>query len=373
MGRGLSELQNGSQRVRAGVAMFREEAHTSLLVPSSVSDGVDALHDGVVQLDAGLQTAVKAQNRLEDGANKINAGVGTLTSGVRAMNGGLHTMLSKLPEDSQLDELDNGASALASGLATLDNGNRKAKAGAERLSSGLHLLADALPATVDQPEGSAQGLATSVKPVLEVVATVQNSGSAFAPNVIPAALWLGAGIAAFLIHLRVLPKHAMQFSKPAQLTGKILIPLLVVLAQAGLLYLTATVVLNIRVVEPLLFGAALALSSVAFLCIVFALTRAFGDAGKALSMIFLAIQLSSSGGIMPVELSGGLFSEISPWLPLTWVVRAMKATMFGAYAGEWMRPMLVVALTGALALCSACWFGRWRFAQPAQVRPAVDF
>ena len=42
----------------------------------------------------------------------------------------------------------------------------------------------------------------------------------------------------------------------------------------------------------------------------------------------MAVQLSSSGGIMPVELSGTLYSEISPWLPLTWVVRAMKISMF---------------------------------------------
>jgi putative membrane protein len=373
LGRGMKELQSGSQRIRTGVAAFREEAHGSLLLPSRVSDGMDALFDGVVQLDAGLQTAGDAQVQLDDGASKLSAGVGTLTTGIRAMNSGLHTMLSKMPEESQLDELDNGASALSNGLAALNAGSHKANLGAERLAAGLHLLASSLPATVDQPEGSAQGLANSVKPVLEIVAAVPNSGSAFAPNVLPAALWLGAGIAAFLIHVRVLPKHAMQFSKPAQLTGKLLIPLLVVLAQAGLLYVTVTVVMHIQVVEPGWFGAALALSSAAFLGIVFALTRAFGDAGKALSMIFLAIQLSSSGGIMPVELSGGLFSEISPWLPLTWVVRAMKATMFGAYAGDWGQPMLVITLTGVLSLCSACWLGRWRFVQPAQVRPTVDF
>ena len=373
MGRGMKELQSGSQRVRAGVAAFREEAHGNMLVPSRVSDGMDALFDGVVQLDTGLQTAGEAQLRLDDGASKLNAGVGALTSGVRAISSGLHTMLSKMPEDSQLDELDNGASNLSSGLNTLNQGSHKAHAGAERLAAGLHLLAAALPATVDQPEGSAQGLAQSVKPVLEVVAAVPNSGSAFAPNVIPAALWLGAGIAAFLFHVRVLPKHAMQFSRPAQFTGKVLIPMLLVLIQAGLLYLTATVVLHIHVVHPALFALALALTALAFLGIVFALTRAFGDAGKALSMILLAVQLSSSGAIIPVELSGGLFSDISPWLPLTWVVRAMKATMFDAYAGAWLQPMLVIALTGLLSLCCACWVGHWRFVQPAQVRPAVDF
>ena len=101
------------------------------------------------------------------------------------------------------------------------------------------------------------------------------------------------------------------------------------------------------------FVATLALSATTFLCIVVALTRAMGDAGKAVAMIFLAVQLSSSGGILPVELSGSLFSGISPWLPLTWVVRAMKISLFDAYGGEWQHPMTVIALTCLAALLCA--------------------
>lgn len=50
---------------------------------------------------------------------------------------------------------------------------------------------------------------------------------------------------------------------------------------------------------------------------IMALTLMFGDAGKGFAMILLAVQLSSSGGVVPVELSGGWFMQISPWLPLT--------------------------------------------------------
>jgi putative membrane protein len=131
--------------------------------------------------------------------------------------------------------------------------------------------------------------------------------------------------------------------------------------------------LQIHVTQTGLFTLTLALSSATFLCIVFALTRLMGDAGKAASMIFLAVQLSSSGGILPVELSGTLFSEISPWLPLTWVVRAMKICMFGAYGNDWQHPMAVIAVTCLIALLSACWIGRWRYLRPSAMRPAVDF
>ncbi|MDE2418836.1 MAG: YhgE/Pip domain-containing protein [Burkholderiales bacterium] len=372
-GKGMAELKAGSGRLREGVQSFRSEAKSSLLVPGSVVDGLDHVQDGVVQLDNGLLTAAYAQQKLATGASQVSTGVEAVTSGMLAMNRGIRTMVSKLPQDRQLDELDQGAGKLASATAALADGNQKIKAGADRLSVGLDLLASSLPASVDAPDGSAQGLANSVSPVVEVEAPVSNSGSGFAPNVLPAALWLGAGIAAFLIHVRVLPRHAQFFSRPAQAMGKMAIPALIVLAQAAILLATVTLVLRIPVAHPMAFTLTLAVAALTFLAIVFAMTRAFGDAGKALAMIFLAVQLSSSGGVLPVELSGGVFASLSPWLPLTWVVRAIKASLFDAYGGNWMHPVLIVSLGGILAILCSSWVGRWRFVRTSSVRPAIDF
>jgi putative membrane protein len=116
----------------------------------------------------------------------------------------------------------------------------------------------------------------------------------------------------------------------------------------------------------------LSVTAMTFLLIVFALTRALGDAGKALALVFLAVQLSSSGGVLPVELSGGLFAKISPYLPITWVVKAIKACLFGAFEGQWHHSLLLVALAGACAATVACYVGRWRFVKPSALRPALD-
>ena len=90
-------------------------------------------------------------------------------------------------------------------------------------------------------------------------------------------------------------------------------------------------------------------------------------------MVFLAVQLTSSGGLLPVELSGGLFASISPWLPMTWVVQAIKVCMFGAYDDAWLRPLVWVAGAGVLVAVLACYVGRWRYVRSSQVRPAVSF
>lgn len=370
---GLGELQTGGNRLYAGMTAFRDEARDSLFVPGSVADGLGQLGEGMTQLNSGLQQANDAQQKLSDGAKQVSTGVTAMTTGMRALTTGIRTAISKMPEDTQLDALAHGTEELARGTGSLADGSQKLKAGALRLQAGIDLLADSLPSDIQPLAGSAQGLANSVEPVVEVHAAVANNGSGFASNVVPGALWLGAGIAAFLIHVRVLPRKAQTFSRPAQMIGKLLIPGVVVLLQAGLVLLTLIFVLKIKILSLGPLALTLGVAALTFLLMVYALTRAFGDAGKALAMVFLAVQLSSSGGILPVELSGGLFANISPWLPLTWVVQAIKASMFGAYDGMWLRPLGWVALAGLLVATVACYVGRWRFVRTSEVRPAISF
>jgi len=111
---------------------------------------------------------------------------------------------------------------------------------------------------------------------------------------------------------------------------------------------------------------------VTFLLVVCVLTRVLGDAGKALAMIFLAVQLSSSGGVLPVELSGSFFADLSPWLPITWVVQGLKARMFGAYNGAWQTPWHMVLAVAAVAALSSVLLGRWRYLPRHTLRPTPD-
>ena len=373
MDKGLDELQKGSRQLHKGVIAFRDDAKDSFFVSSSSLENINKFADGVTQLKTGLENANTAHDKLADGASRLNTGVTALTTGVRAMNAGIGTMLTKLPEDSQLNELSRGSDDVESGAIALLDATGKVHQGAQRLSSGIDLLASSLPNSVDTIDGSAQGLANSVRTLVEVDAPVANSGSGFASNVIPGALWLGAGVAAFLIHVRVLPRHAQFFSRPAKVLGKVFLPLCVALLQSLVIFLTVLYFLKIHIDSPWAFMLTLSVAALTFVFIVFALAKALGDAGKGIAMFLLAIQLSSSGGIVPLELSGGLFAQISPWLPLTWVVRGIKASMFGAYGGAWQQPVLLVALAGVSAAAIACMVGRWRYIKATNLRSTVDF
>lgn len=372
LGKGLGALRAGSQRLVQSVEAFKTESDQSLFVPAAVSGGLEQLRQGAEQLEQGLAQAQGAQQQLSQGAAQLSTQMGALARGVRDLRAGLRGATGKLPDDTQLDLLRSGAGDLARATTQLQEGLSRLRDGALHLNAGMDLLMRELPRSVSTMEGSAEGLAYSVTPVLEVEAEVPNHGSGFAPNVIPAALWLGAGIAAFLVHVRQLPNSARGFARPVLFLSKVAMPALVSLLQAALVLATVRWVLGIAVRHPMALAMTLACASLAFVFIVFALTPAFGDAGKALAMLFLALQFSASGGLLPVELSGSLYAQISPWLPMTWVVLGVKASMFGAFEGNWQTPLAVIAGVGLAAALVACWVGRWRFVPVREMLPAMD-
>ena len=372
LNQGLLQLQQGAQRLQAGIHDFRNEANDSAFVSTRVVQGLDQLGEGINGLTSGLNAATAAQQKLLGGATQLNTGIGALTNGLRSMNGGLRSTVTQLPEDSQLDDLSRGSASLRDGSVALRSGTHKLTQAAQHLAGSLDFLESSLPASVKTMDGNAQGLANSVQPEVEIAAVVENNGSGFAPNIVPGTLWLGASLAVFMIYLRGLPLFAEQLSPPARLLGKVLLPALIVLLQALLILLAMLWILAIKAHDAMALGLILGVTSLTFLLIVFAFIRALGDAGKALALVLLAVQLSSSGGVLPVVLSGGLFAQISPYMPITWVVKALKASLFGAFDGDWQHPLQWIAVAGAMAALSACFVGRWRFVEPSALRPTLD-
>jgi putative membrane protein len=372
LGQGLKQLHNASSHLDSQISAFKEEADTSFLMSNTVRDNVFQVSQGLQQLNFGLQTADNSGQKLDQGAQSLRTGVNALTAGVRSMNTALRSATQQLPEDAQLDALDNGASELAHSLTSLTQGNNQIHAASQRLEMGLALVGKAMPQMNGAPDGSPEGLADSVRPVFEMEATVQNNGTGFIANVIPAALWLGAGIAVFFVNLRFLPRHAKPFHPAAQWLGKLLLPGALVVVQSLLVLFIILMVLKVHVVHPWALALTIVSAGLAFLCVISALTCFMGDAGKAMAMVLLALQMTSSGGVMPVELSGSFFSSLSPWLPITWLAHGLKAALFGAFEGTWLLSWLQVTGVGVCAAVLTMAARPWRFVSLRQLRPRLD-
>ncbi|MEN9712722.1 MAG: hypothetical protein RLY90_983, partial [Pseudomonadota bacterium] len=157
-----------------------------------------------------------------------------------------------------------------------------------------------------------------------------------------------------------------------QMLGKLSVPAMVVLLQASVLLCVARGVLGISIQHLALTWMMFVIASLTFMFIVFALSRALGDAGKAVAMLLLALQVSASGGVMPVELSGSLYSLVSPWLPMTWVIKGLKACMFDAFEGDWLTPTAITLGWCVLFAGLASLAKRWRYEHHLRMRQVIE-
>jgi putative membrane protein len=373
LAQGLIDLQNGAQELADASMHMHDDTKGIPLVGTRISEAASQLGDGAALLGAGIQSARIGQTQLADGTQKLGTATTKLVDGVVALGAGVHSAASKVPADARLDELASASRTVGSGAQDLRQGLGQLKSGSKELTQGLAVLNRSLPRDVQAPDGSARGLADSVEPVIEIVAPVPNNGAGFAPNFLATSLWLGAVMSAFLFHLRRLPLTAATASRPARLLGKMGILSAVVIAQAMVIMLMSLFMLELHVSHLGPFALTLVISSLTFLTLIVALTRAFGDAGKAAVLLLMVLQLSSAGGVLPVELSGGIYQAVSPWLPFTWVIKALRVTMFGAFDGDWLSAWLVIGLIGSIAWLTACFVGRWQFVRDEDHRPAMEF
>jgi len=358
LGAGLEQLQAGALKLTEGAVQMQQETAGIPFVGDKISAGAGELAAGGQQLNDGLLKALDANARLTRGAARVEEGADKLVDGASSLGEGLRAMAEKLPEDARLDAFAKGSGELLRG--------------ATKLRTGIELVASALPASVGKLDGSASGLADSVKPALEVMAPVPNNGSAFAPNMIAMALWLGAVMSVYLFNVRVLAREHDGASALAKTLGKFAAPAMVVLVQTGLTLLVLVFGLGIAVPDYVSLILVMLAAGQAFLAIVYLLLRALGEAGKLLVILLLTLQLAAGGGVMPIELTADFFQAVHAWLPFTWVVKALRASLFGAFDNGWLSAWLELMLIGALALLLASLVRRWQTVPTADYKPGID-
>lgn len=358
MGKGLDQLHTGAVKLTEGATQMKDQTATVPLVGAKISKGAGELAAGGAQLVEGLSKAQFANAQLTQGATQLEQGGAKLVDGVTALGEGVKAIATKIPEDTKLDAFAAGGVALSEG--------------ATKLLGGIQLLESSLPKSVGKMDGSARGLADSVEPALEVLAPVANNGSAFVPNMVSVALWIGAVMTAYLFNMRVLMADHSRAPRLAKMLGKFSAPASVVLVQVVVMFYMVVYGLGVRVPDNLTFVLTMMVASLVFLAMVFALLRVFGEAGKLLAVLLMTLQMAAGGGVMPIELSADFFRVVHDWLPFSWVVKAFRASLFGAFGGDWLTPWSVMLGSGAIALLIAMTVGRWKVVTEEQYRPGLD-
>ncbi|MER5345857.1 YhgE/Pip domain-containing protein [Streptomyces mirabilis] len=299
-----------------------------------------ALADRSPHLSEDLTDAVSKVNKLNEGAEKVAAGAKKLRAGLGTARTGAA-------------DLDTGVGKLKTGAGTLDEGMYKLVGGSGQLAGGLHDGAGQIPDYDRQDRDlRTQVMADPVKLASKDLHKAPNYGTGFAPYFIPLSLWVGAMVAYMLI--QPLNRRALAVGASAWR-----------IALAGWLPVAALGVLQTVALMSVLHWAiglemVRAAGTVGFLCLVTAcfaalvqwLNARFGAAGRILVLALLMLQLTSAGGTYPVQTSPGFFNAIHPFLPMSYVVEALRRLITGGGLGPvWQACAVLTAFTaGALAL-----------------------
>jgi putative membrane protein len=368
----LEGLHAGSLRLTQGIEQFKQHQLNVLFFSSNLEEALDPLQTGLVTLKDGLGKAQSGHRQLTSGSEALRDSIRSLAFGVRDMRAEVRQTVARLPENQQLTQLGQSALDLAAAQSQLEQGLRRLSDGSVYLDTSMQWILNRIPSKIQLIDGSPEGLAHSVMSELKVVSRVSHLGAAMVPNVIPVALWLGAGIAIFLIRGRHIALFARTYASTSKLLAKALVPIMVVCVQSTLLMVLLWLAFDLQAQHWAALVALIYSTAISFVVVLLLFIRWVGDMGKALAMLLLALQISASGGVVPIELSSEFFSALSPWLPMTWIVQGLKAAMFEAYGGDWFHPL--IQTWGLTLACGwlAVGLGRWHYCQASRLRPAFD-
>ena len=154
--------------------------------------------------------------------------------------------------------------------------------------------------------------------------------------------------------------------------GRYLIFGTIALAQATLVGLGDLFFLKVQHAHPVQFMATLWLTAIVFSFLLYTFIATFGNAGKALGVLFLVLQISGAGGSFPLAILPSFFSSVSPFLPATHAIVALRASIAGysghEYGGRHVVPGLLhpvrrvpgAALRPLLVRGIGAWWRSWR-------------
>ncbi|MCF3118185.1 YhgE/Pip domain-containing protein [Streptomyces arenae] len=299
-----------------------------------------ALADRAPHLDDDIETAVAQINELDKGAGKVAAGAKKLHTGLGTAKTGAA-------------DLDTGVGKLETGATDLKGGMFKLADGSAELSGGLHDGVKKIPDYDKKDRDDRTGvMADPVQLASQSLHKAPNYGTGFAPYFIPLSLWVGAMVAYMLI--QPLNRRALAAGASAwriAFAGWLPVAALGVLQTAALLSVLHWG-LGLQMARAAGTAGFLCLVTACFAAIVQWLNARFGAAGRILVLAVLMLQLTSAGGTYPVQTSPGFFNWIHPFLPMSYVVDALRRLITGGGLGPvWQACAVLAAFTlGALAL-----------------------
>lgn len=337
----LQETADGITTGNSDVQQFRASINARITAAQTALDNADSIYAN------NLKPTLDELGTTLSAVGTSLAGVADQVSGVSGAAGGVVTVIENAASDNR---------ALAEALgAAADEVDRVQQALSTAIDSGdfsqIGQIIGANPSVL--ATALAQPIGLERIPVYPVV----SFGAGMAALYTVLSLWVGALLMS--VTLRVAPPTTAFTGGPElklheQFLGRYMIFGLLGLAQSTLVFLGNILLVGLEPKHPLLFMLLGWVTSLVFTFIIYTLVVSFRDAGKALAVFLLVIQVAGAGGAYPLSLLPQWFQSVSPFLPGTHAMNAFRDALAGIYQGDyWVSlgllvlfvvPMLVLGL-----------------------------
>lgn len=339
---------------RERVSQLAQQAKASI-------DGIKTDFDSQLkpQLNDISDSISNTVTALSSTAADLKGALGDLNSTTKSADKQLTNIRTVL--DSTAESLTKAGTALSSFNGTLSDALNSGNMGTvkEVLGNNTDSLAAALAAPV-------QVKRTAVFPV-------KNFGSQLAPFYTILPLFVGSLLMAVTLKPGVSRKNreGLDNPKPHQLfLGHYGVFGVIALLQSTFSLGGNLLFLHVQAVHPWLFILAGWASSLVFSFFTYTMVASFGNVGKAIGVLVLVAQISGSNGAYPLAVLPKIISDISPFLPATHSIVALRAAIAGIYNNDYWHalgslllfliPLLLIGLLLRIPLVK---FNKWYVAK----------
>ena len=346
---GAAKVPSGLRQLQAGIVTAKSSVESQAIAPytSAVSGTASKLSADVAALvhDSGNPTLLQqvaidsaTMSAVAAGGSSVASGVGSAFDTLAANTGSFARQTVGLASGGA--QLTSGAQSLASGATSLATG---LTSGAAKAPSYTSAQIAKTAAVASNPVGVSVDRKHEVSSAAQIIATL----------FVPLGLWIGS-LAVFLV-LRPLTRRTLSSTagNARLVLSSIARASVVTAAQALLLVLllhTAVGVSWTLLPATILFSL---ITAIAFTAFHYLLTIGLGRGGLVVSIFLLAVQITSTGGLYPIQLLAKPFQVISPFLPLTYGVRGMEAIISNSGVGTAIGAAVALVAFGAGSLLVA--------------------
>jgi len=186
---------------------------------------------------------------------------------------------------------------------------------------------------------------------------IKNYGSAMTPFYTVLSIWVGALLMSSLLTTKV-EDEENKYKPYQKYFGRGLLFMIISLLQTLIITLGDMYLLGTQANSPYRFVIYALLISLLFSAIIYTTVCLLGNVGKAVCIILLVLQIGSSGGTFPIQMTSSFFQALYPKVPFTYSISLLREAVGGVYIPAVNRDMkilltyLVITLVGGAILVS---------------------